>query len=327
MMQQLSRIYNMVRNFLFSSVNKEFLIFLFFLVLSGIFWLMMSLNETYEKEVPVPVRLVNVPRNAIITTDMEDTVRVTVRDKGFVLASYVFGNRPHPLLVNFNNYANKSTGHGTIPLSDVQKQVYQQLSGSSKIISIRPDHLDFYFNYGLSKRVPVRAAGNIIPGRNYYLARTVFSPEMVTIYASKQLLDSIKYLTTENLHIVNFEDTVITEVALKKIRGVKCVPSSVHMILYPDVLTEESVEVPVEAIHMPKDKVLRTFPSRVKVKFIVGASMFRLVKPEHFSVVADYNELSVHPSDKCNIYLRTFPHGVTKPHLEVQQVDYLIEQQ
>lgn len=31
--------------------------FLFFLVLSGIFWLMMTLNETYEKELPVAVRL------------------------------------------------------------------------------------------------------------------------------------------------------------------------------------------------------------------------------------------------------------------------------
>ena len=50
-------IYNAIRNFLFSSANKEFLIFLFFLSLSGIFWLMMTLNETYEKEFKLPVRL------------------------------------------------------------------------------------------------------------------------------------------------------------------------------------------------------------------------------------------------------------------------------
>ena len=37
-----------VRGFLFTLVNKEFLIFLFFLLLSGIFWLLMTLNETYE---------------------------------------------------------------------------------------------------------------------------------------------------------------------------------------------------------------------------------------------------------------------------------------
>ena len=38
-----------IRDFLFSKTNREFLIFLLFLLLSGIFWLMMTFNETYEK--------------------------------------------------------------------------------------------------------------------------------------------------------------------------------------------------------------------------------------------------------------------------------------
>lgn len=56
-MHKLQRTFQVVRSSLFSWMNKEFLIFLFFLVLSGIFWLMMTLNETYEKELPVAVRL------------------------------------------------------------------------------------------------------------------------------------------------------------------------------------------------------------------------------------------------------------------------------
>ena len=55
------RILRYVRDFVFSVVNKEFLIFLFFLALSGVFWLMMTLNGTYEKELQVEMRLVGVP--------------------------------------------------------------------------------------------------------------------------------------------------------------------------------------------------------------------------------------------------------------------------
>ncbi|HEY9551294.1 MAG TPA: YbbR-like domain-containing protein, partial [Prevotella sp.] len=77
----LLRIISLVRNFLFSSVNKEFLIFLFFLALSGAFWLSMTLDESYEKELAVPIKMVNIPKNAVITTELEDTVRVTIRDK------------------------------------------------------------------------------------------------------------------------------------------------------------------------------------------------------------------------------------------------------
>ena len=73
------------RNFLFTLVNKECLIFLFFLCLSGIFWLLMTLNETYEMEFRIPVRVVNIPNNVVLTSEETDTVRVTLRDKGLML--------------------------------------------------------------------------------------------------------------------------------------------------------------------------------------------------------------------------------------------------
>ena len=87
MKKQMLRIYRGVRNFLFSQMNKQFLIFLFFLILSGMFWLMMTLNETYEKEICVPVRLGGQPKNVVVTTEMVDTVKVMVRDKGYTLAT------------------------------------------------------------------------------------------------------------------------------------------------------------------------------------------------------------------------------------------------
>lgn len=322
-----SHIFTRIRNFLFSIVNKEFLIFLEFLVLSGVFWMLMALNETTEREYSVPVRLANVPRNVVMTTDVQDTVRVTLRDKGFTLFAYWYRNSFLPIKLNFNNYANKKTGKGVIPQADIQKIMAQRFYGSTKVVSVRPDKLEFFFNYGISKRVPVRLNGHISPGKNYYLARTQFSPENVTIYASKDILDSVSYVTTEYLSIENFEDTVVQVVNLKPLRGVKVVPTQTQVTLFPDILTEESVDVPITATDMPEGKVLRTFPPRVKVSFVVGASLIRNIKPEQFKVEVNYKEVAAHPSDKCNIYLRAVPQGVSKPRLEVTQVDYLIEQQ
>ena len=77
LMRSFKSILKAVRNFLFSGLNKEFLIFLFFLALSGIFWLMMTLNETTEREFNIPVQLTGVPRNAVITGELADTVHIT----------------------------------------------------------------------------------------------------------------------------------------------------------------------------------------------------------------------------------------------------------
>ena len=133
----------MVRSFLFSSKNKQFLIFLFFLILSGIFWLMGTLNETYDEEFPVAVRLVGVPKNVVITTPLTDTVRVTVHDKGFMLLGYATSRRFRPVVLKFDTYADGETGHGIVPMVDIQRQIRQQLFSSSTISGIKSDRLDF----------------------------------------------------------------------------------------------------------------------------------------------------------------------------------------
>ena len=326
-MRRQNQIFKVVGNFLFSSLNKEFLIFLFFLLLSGAFWLMMALNETYEEELKVPVRLVGMPRNAVMTDEPADTVKVTVRDKGFTLVTYKYGHWFRPLTFKFATYANEDQGHGAIPAADIIKQVQSQLYGSSKLLSVKPEKLDFYFTYGASKKIPIRFRGKISTSKSYYLAHTEFSPMMVTAYANKKVLDELKYVEIEPFNYRNLQDTIHQNVRLQKIRGVKLVPSIVRLSVYPDVLTEESIEVPVSAVNMPAGMVLRTFPSRVTVRFTIGASQFRMIRPEQFNVVVDYQTLAENPSDKCTLQLRSVPSSVSKAKLELDKVDYLLEQQ
>jgi hypothetical protein len=320
------RLTKIVRSTMFAIVNKEFLIFLFFLALSGVFWLLMALNETYEMEYSIPVSLTGVPKNAIITTPMADTVKVTVRDKGYTLATYKYGHSFKTINVHFSNYANQRTLSGSVPAADLQKMVYQRLFSSSRITQMKPDRLQFYFNYGLRKVFPVTIDGKFYAAKNYYISQVIAIPSRVVVYASEHLLDSIKSIHTEVVSRRNIYDTTMVTVKLKSIQGAKFVPSTVKLRILPDVLTEGRVEVPIKAINMPEGKILRTFPQRVEVRFVVGVSQYNLVRPDQFVVVADYKELMAKPSDKCNLYLQTVPKFVSKARLELKQVDYLIEQ-
>ena len=104
------RIIQIVRKLLFSKANKELILFVFFLALSGVFWLQTTLNEVYEREFAIPVSVVGVPKNAVLTSDETDTVRVTIRDKGITLLTYMYGDILRKINVNFKNY---SHGNGT----------------------------------------------------------------------------------------------------------------------------------------------------------------------------------------------------------------------
>ena len=80
-----------VRDSLLSVLNREFLIFLFFLILSATYWVMSVLNDPMEREILVPVRISDIPRNVIVFGDEEMQIRVVVRDKGYTIATYLYG--------------------------------------------------------------------------------------------------------------------------------------------------------------------------------------------------------------------------------------------
>lgn len=322
----LRNIISTFRNSFFRLVNKEFLIFLFFLALSGAFWLLLALNDTYEKEIRFPVRIVNVPKNAVLTSEAEDTVRVVVRDKGYTLCAYLYGDIVKRIDLPFSSYIKKK-GYGVVTSAELAKAIYQELYSSSKIQSIKPEKIEYFYNYGMHRRLPVKLYGDIRPEASYYLARVEFSPEKVDVYGNQHMLDSLKFVYTERFNVRGLRDTIVKDLDLRYIKGVKCVPSKVRISVYPDILTEESIEVPITAINMPEGKVLRTFPPRVKVSFTVGASLFRTVTPDKFRVIVDFNDLRSHPSEKCTLKVASVPHGIRNVRTEVQQVDYLLEEQ
>lgn len=320
------RIILLVRNSFFKLVNKEFLIFLFFLALSGAFWLLLALNDTYEKELRVPIRIVNVPKNVVPISNVDDTLRVTVRDKGYTLCAYLYGEKVKTVNIPFSSYI-KQKGVGIVSYVELSKLVYQELFSSSRVVGIKPDKYEYFYNYGMHKRIPVKLTGRIMPDASYYIAKVEFSPKTVDVYGSSKMLDSVKYAYTERMYVHSLKDTIVRELDLRSIKGVKFVPSRVRISVFPDVLTEESIEVPITALNMPEGKILRTFPSRVKVSFTVGASLFRSIRMDKFKVVVDYNELMAAPSEKCNVKIASVPHGVHNAHTEQPQVDYLIEEQ
>ena len=321
----LKSLYTTIRDFLFSNVNKQFLVFLFFLGLSGVFWLTITLNETYERELKVPVQVVGVPKNVVLTSPTVDTIRATVRDKGWVIVSYLFGERMPAISFNYKNY-DRGNGAGIISNSDIKRLLDQQLEISTSITSVKPERLEFFYNNGERKRVPVRWTGRVIPEHLYYISQVNYWPDSVDVYTSPEKLDSIRFVYTEPLNYVGFRDTLTVGSRLSHANDVKVVPERVQIEFYTDVLTEESIDgVPVQCLNMPVGKVLRTFPAKVKVRFVAGASRIRLFRPEDFIVVADYREIYQNPSDKCNLYLQSAPHGVSRATLETKQVDYLIE--
>jgi hypothetical protein len=313
-----------LKNFLLSNINKQLFTFLFFLILSAIFWLILTLNEGYEKELKIPVRIVNVPKNVMLTSPSVDTVRATVRDQGWVLLNYMFGEYNNNVKIDFRNY-DKTFGKGVVPNADLKRLIEQSLESSSKVTAVKPEKLEYFYNNGEHKRVPVHWNGRVIPEQLFFISHVDYKPDTVDVYASREKLDSIRIVYTEPLNYVGFRDTLLVDCKLAHAADVKVVPERIQVVFHTDLLTEESIDVPIKCINLPAGKTLRTFPAKVRVNFVAGVSQIRELTADEFIVVADYLEIEQKASEKCNIYLKEVPHGISRATLNTKQVDYLIE--
>ncbi len=319
------KIKTLIKNGFSKIWNKQFLIFLFFLVLSSSFWLFQTLNETYERTFSVPVTLENVPGNVVITTELPENVSLTLKDKGVVLYNYVYGQKFNPVVIDYNVYTTPG-GHARILSADVMKQIKPQLMPGTQVLSLKPDTLEFYYNYGLSKRVPVKFQGGIRTNSLYYLSKQTLSHDSVTVYASKSTLDTITAAHLTPFYVTDLADTLITPVEVQPVKGVKFIPKEVTLSLYVDRLIEKTVQVPIQWVNFPATKVLRTFPSKVNITFQVGMSNYRKINAENFVLVVDYESLLGNPTNSVHLSLKSVPEGAYRVRINPQDVEYVIEE-
>lgn len=314
-----------IKDFLLAKKSREFLIFLFFMFVSFSFWLLQVLNDDYETEYTVSLRMKDVPDNVVLTSELPSNMKITLKDRGTVLVNYSLGQGLMPLTLDFAEYSDKGN-QVRIPSITLAKKITAQLSQSTKLVAIKPDTLEFIYTKGAAKTVPVKICGTITPERQYYVSDTIFSPDSVRVYAPKSILDTITAAYTKTIDFEEVSDTVRKRVSFSSVKGARFIPDYSDLTLKVDVYAEKTVDVPVVGVNFPHDKVLRTFPSKAKVTFQIGLSRFMEVGADDFQVVVDYDDLQNEGGDKCKLQLKEIPKGVNHVRVNPNEMDYIIEQ-
>ena len=314
-----------VRDFLLTEKCREFLIFLFFVAISFGFWMLQTLDGNFETEFTIPLRLKDVPKDVVITSDLQDEVRVKVEDRGTVLLNYMLGRSFLPISINFSDYENSSS-RVVLPYEDLRKRVSSQLNSTTKLLSVYPDSIGFVYSQVKFKKVPVSGSGKITSGIQYYISDIKLSPDSVIVYAPAEVLKTVQTAYTMPLDCEDLTENTSLRTSLKKIDGTKYDPSFCDVSVSVDMYSEKTVEVPVVGIGFPANKTLRTFPSKVKVTFKVGLSGYSSVNADDFFIGVKYSDLLKTSKDNIDLVVTTTNPNVSNIRVVPSSVDYLIEE-
>ena len=315
-----------IRQLLSSKAASELTVYGFFVLLSAGAWLMQVLHDNYEYEAMVPIVLADVPADVVITDSIPREIAVKVRDRGTTLMMFFLDNGKQPMALSFRDY---DTTHpiGTVRISnsDIIKHLQAYLPPSTGIQHVVGDSLQFSYNRGVMRRLPVRVTGSFKSKQHTYVQNMRLMPDSVTVYARSEVLDTMTMAQTIPISIDNMGADTHVVLHLTRARGLRCVPDTVGVDIHIDSYTEKTVEVPITGINFPAGRSLRTFPSKVKVTFRVGMANYNNVTADDFVLAVSYEELM--RTGRCLLRFKSLPQGVSNARLSQSAVDYLIEQE
>ncbi len=307
-------------------ISKEFLVFLFFLAVSGFFWLLQTLDETFEVGVTVPLQLANVPEDVVIATELPSQVTAKVRDKGAVLLPYRRKGAIKPVVLDFRQYdKGLACGRAIVSVNSVIQMIQRQLESTSRVQSLTTDTLMFYYNRGVFARLPIKVTGTITSSPQTYLTEVSCVPDSVLVYAPDFVLDTMRAAYTQPVDMLELRKTTTRSAGFRPMLGVKYEPSDVKVTAKVDFFTDKTITVPIVGLNFPANMQLRTFPSSVQITYRVGATHYNDFNPESFVLAPTYEELLNNVPEKYHLRLRSVPDGVSNVRINPSEVDYLIE--
>ena len=306
--------------------KKELFTFFIFLVIASFFWLLQWMKESIETDFMVPIEVINVPKNMLLTSDLPKSLNINVKDKGATIMSYYF-SRPIPSYkIDFRSLKIER-GVASVASDVIIASVRKKFVASIEIISVFPETLTLHFSRGESKSIPVSLLTSITTSSSSGLSGSLrIFPSHITVYAPSDKLKEISRVYTEAIILNNLNDSITTTVRLQKIDGVRLVPDQIKVLIPIEPFTEKKMEVPVEGIGAPAGFTMRIFPIKVSLVCYVAIDNYNRIKPSDFKLGVDFSAVGASSSAKYPVKLLKSPVSASKIRFQPDEVEVLMEE-
>jgi YbbR domain-containing protein len=273
-----------------------------FLIALGL-WVVVNLNRDFNVTLELPVQLTTVSEDLIISSDVPDTILVSVTGEGWNLIS-IYNNPPRVLL-------NSQTDNEI----NVADQLRNQTTALNElnILQVEPSVIFIETEAKDEKRVPLINRITINPREQYgVIGEPVLTPDSVRITGARSVIEDITEWTTRELSLNDVNKHIEREIPLTEAEnGLIISPESATLTADIAEFTEAEIRVPIRTRDLPSGEAVTFNPSFVTVLFDVPIEQYSMVEGTRpFSAYVDYSVLQQDDT------------GRISPRIEVQEVDY-----
>lgn len=310
-------------------LRQKILNFLFFLILSTIFWLLRVLDNDYTTQLKVPIEYIPYRSDIEMVGDIPNSLLLNVTGQGYTLVKKIFTASRHPvvlqvLALNLRPVDTKSNSYYALT-HYLKENVQRQLGSELRLNYILPDTLWYTFSPVERKKVKVVPSINIKFVRQYMLEGDyIVQPDSVVVTGPQVILDTLLAVYTENASYIGIFRSFTRTLKIRPINDLSIEPAEVMVTVPVEKFTQATIKVPIKPINVPDSLQLLLFPSTVTVDYLVSLKNFNKVKSSQFLVTADYYDCFT-AVNKINIRIERYPYMLKLINYSPKSVEFLIE--
>ena len=312
-------------------MNKRLYIIVLCFLISTLFWLLLALSHEYPTTLTYPVKYTNLPGKKIVMNDLPSKITVQLKASGFKIMSW--GLKSDQEVVKVDVSANLSSSSMkadvlALPTRSFLLDFSKELGNEVVITGFQPDSIVFNFSDLTTKKVPV------IPTYHASFERQFDStgsaeviPSTIEVSGPPSLVSELNSVTTEMVRFENLKETARVKAKLIGNKLLSYNITEVELVLPVEKFTESSVQVEVHPVNVTAGYSLKTFPDKIKVRYLVSLSNYNKVNESMFDAIVDATDLEKKSLSKLNVELMIMPSFARVTQLEPFKVDYILRKQ
>ena len=311
--------------------SRNVAVFLFFLILSFLFWFLNNISKDMTGRINYPVRYINFPEERALVNELPDKLELTLNGPGKSIIMTKLGGNKTPIIidiarVNYNIVQDDDKYRFFILSYSLREMFARQLRAEYEISSISPDTLYFEFDRIIRKKVPVIANVEANTQRQFLVNGDIIcNPDSVEISGPKAIIDTILSINTRFERFNQLNQPVETSLVLESIKKVGISHRRTEVFIPVEQFTEILMDIQISIMNAPENLEVRLFPDKIKLQCIVALSNYNKVENSSIEAFVDMENIDIQQTEKLRVDLKNVPDFINSHKYNPTQVEYIIE--
>ena len=308
------------------SNNKKLSAYTLVFFISFSFWFLSMLSKQHETTLKVNVIYSNFPADKLVSVPVADFFEIRVKAPGFSILFYNFFDLPilNLNIVEANTKPNKSGSEVFWMMNTMRKSVVEIIPASMELLDISPERLIISFIDKAKKKVAIKLNQFIsLESEIWFANPIVLIPDSIMIYGEKQQLDTIDFIDTEKLLLIEVSESSSNRVLLIIPDNLDCKIKNIEVIIEVEPFVEQLIECKVQVKNLKKSHSIKLFPEEVQVTLRASKDKYSMLHADFLTLKVDASLIS-NKKSTLDVDVENLPSFIQLQRVYPSKIEFLL---